>query len=93
MATCDWKVRGSYLRISMDSNPEKDSKGCVKSPLQSKTILFNTGMGLIVAAAWPFLPKEWRDDPMIMQSIIAWITIGNIVLRFLTETAVKWRRK
>jgi hypothetical protein len=55
-----------------------------KSPLLSKTIHFN----LLAWAVWPFLPAKFKQDPNAPLVVAAWFSIGNIVLRFVTSTAI-----
>lgn len=56
-----------------------------KSPFSSKTIHFNVW----TFAAWTLLPKGFRDKPDSMMYVTAWLSIGNIVLRFVTREALQ----
>lgn len=57
----------------------------MKSPLRSKTIHFN----VISAAIWPFLPENFRRHDYAAPALLAWLTIGNVFLRFLTYEALR----
>lgn len=57
-----------------------------KNPLASKTIHFN----VISAAIWPFLPEHFRKHSYAESALLAWLTIGNIVLRFVTSEALRF---
>lgn len=63
--------------------------GGVKSPLQSKTINFNLVSGVLVPAVWPFLPAQFRQHDYAAPAVAAWFSLGNIVLRFFSSSAVK----
>lgn len=64
-----------------------------KSPLESKTVHFNTMSAAIIPALWPFLPESFRHQDYAIAAVSAWYTIGNIVLRFLTSEALSWTAK
>lgn len=70
----------------MDS--ESNDGGSTKSPLSSKTIVFNSMSGMLVSAFWPFLPESFRHHDYAMPAVTAWFSIGNIILRFLTREAL-----
>jgi hypothetical protein len=60
----------------------------------SRTFHFNWLSGVVIHAAWPFLPKHFREQPYAMPAVSAWFALGNIALRFATDTAVYlYRRK
>ena len=56
----------------------------MKSPLKSKTIIFNS-VAAIIAAVQAIGPDI--IDPQILGGIVV---VGNLVLRFLTKTAI-WK--
>lgn len=64
-----------------------------KSPLLSKTLHFNSFSSLLFYAAWPFLPKNIKEDPNAVNAIVAWFTIGNSIIRFFTDSAITFRKK
>lgn len=69
-----------------------ENEGAKKSPFFSRTIQFNTAH-LIVAGVWPFLPSKFRANDWAFPAVLAWVSFGNIVLRFATNQAVKlWGR-
>lgn len=65
-------------------------QGGAKSPLYSKTIHFNLA-NLLVAAFWPLLPEDFRSQDWAFSAVLAWVTLGNLVLRFLTCKALHIR--
>ncbi len=67
-------------------NPSEIERG--KSVFSSRTIHFNVWTW----AVWPFLPKSFKENPDAPMILGAWITIGNIILRFLTTEALTWRK-
>jgi len=69
----------------MDQN-----QGEAKSPLTSKTVHFNLISGILVPAVWPFLPEHFRNSQYAMAAVTSWLTIGNIILRFVTHQALAW---
>lgn len=63
-----------------------------KSPFTSKTLHFNVWSGILAQAVWPFLPQSFRDHDYAHQALIAWLTVGNIILRFATTEALSLYR-
>jgi hypothetical protein len=59
-----------------------------KSPLQSKTIHFNASSGLLITAIMPLIPPDIRHSDLFMNSIIAWFSIFNILLRYFTKCKI-----
>lgn len=62
-----------------------ENEKATKNPFFSKTIHFN----VISAAIWPFLPPHFRHHSYAQPALIAWLAIGNIILRFLTAEALR----
>lgn len=57
-----------------------------KAPYESKTVW----SAVVITAAWPFLPKAFRDSPNAVHVVTAWF----LILRFLTYEAISfWRKK
>jgi hypothetical protein len=55
-----------------------------KSPFSSKTLHFNWWTWVV----WPFLPHKIKSNPNAILALSAWLTIGNVVLRFITTEAL-----
>lgn len=73
---------------------DQKNGGDGKSPLQSRTLFFNSTSGVLVAAAWPFLPESFRRHEYAAPAVAAWFSIANICLRFVSKEAiVVFRRK
>lgn len=59
-----------------------------KTVLSSKTINFNWISGLAIPAIWPFLPEDFRNQSYAVPALTAYFTLGNIVLRFVTNKPI-----
>jgi len=64
-----------------------------KHPFDSKTLQFNSLSAAIIPAIWPLLPESFRHQDYAITAVTAWMSIGNIVLRFLTKEALSWTTK
>jgi len=64
-----------------------------KSALFSKTVHFNWASGILIPAIWPFLPLDFRNQDYAIAAVTAWLTLGNIALRFLTKGAIHFYAK
>lgn len=69
---------------------QKDPGAETKSALSSKTVHFNLASGIIIPAIWPLLPKSFTQNEYALPAVTAWLTIGNIVLRRLTNEAIRF---
>jgi hypothetical protein len=67
---------------------ETEIEGGRKSPFSSKTIHFNWISAVMVPAIWPFLPVAFRSKDYAVHAVTAWFAIGNVILRFVSSTAV-----
>lgn len=61
-----------------------------KSLFSSKTFHFNWFSGVLLHAAWPLLPKSFREQPYAMSAVTSWFALGNIVLRTISYGAVSF---
>ncbi len=63
-----------------------------KTPLSSKTLHFNWISSASLGTMWGFLPESVRQKPIAIASVILWLSVGNIILRCVTNSALKWRK-
>lgn len=64
----------------------------MKKPHQSKTIIFNIATGLVATAneLLPLLEVFEESDAQQLRLLIVLVSvIGNLILRFLTTTAIR----
>lgn len=72
----------------------ENETGDAKSPFLSKTLHFNSWSAVLAYAIWPFVPGRFRQHEYALPAVIAWFTIGNFALRFITKQAITflfWR--